>query len=58
MAFDKKLVLIDERCVLTRSDIDTFKFAKSKDETVKYSTEKDGFVACLRMAMKYYGGIV
>ena len=58
LAFSKKQVLIHEQCVLTKSDIESFKFAKSKDETVRYSTEKDGFVACLRIAMKYYGGIV
>ena len=24
----------------------------------KYITEKDGFVSCMRIAMKYYGGII
>lgn len=58
LAFAKKLVLIDSRCVLTKTDIESFKFAKSKDETVKYTTTKDGFVACLRIALKYFGGII
>lgn len=58
LAFSKKSVLIDERCVLTKSDIESFKFAKSKDDTVRYSTTKDGFIACLRIALKYFGGII
>lgn len=58
LAFDKNLVLIDKNCLLTKSDIESFKFAKSKDETVKYMTQKDGFVACLRVALKYFGGII
>ena len=57
-AFSKNLILLDEKCVLTKSDIESFKFAKSKDDTVKYTTTKDGFCACLRVAMKYFGGIV
>lgn len=57
LAFSKNRVLIDEKCKLTKNDIETFKFSKSKDENVKYITEKDGFIACLRMALKYYGGI-
>ena len=32
-------------------------FAKSKDENVRYQTTKDGFIACMRVALKYYGGI-
>lgn len=58
LAFAKKLVLIDERCVLTKSDIESFKFAKSKDDTVRYATTKDGFVGCLRTALHYFGGII
>ena len=58
LAFSKKLILIDKNCKLCVSDIDTFKFSKTKDETVKYKTTKDGFVSCLRTALKYYGGIV
>lgn len=58
LAFDKKLVLIDKECKLIKSDIESFKFSKTKDDTVKYTTTKDGFVACLRIGLKYFGGIV
>lgn len=57
LAFAKKKVLIDKRCHLLKNDIEAFKFAKSKDDNVKYTTTKDGFVACLRVAMHYFGGI-
>ena len=57
LAFSKKLILLDNDCVLTKSDIENFKFSKSKNENVKYTTTKDGFVSCLRMAMQYYGNI-
>lgn len=57
LAFSKNRVLIDKNCKLIKTDIESFKFTKAKDDTVKYVTEKDGFVACLRTAMKYYGGI-
>lgn len=57
LAFDKNLILINKYCNGIRNDIDNFKFSKSKDDNVKYQTEKDGFVACIRGAMKYYGGI-
>lgn len=58
LAFAKKLVLINNDCVLTKADIENFKFSKSKDENVKYVTTKDGFCACLRIALHYYGGII
>lgn len=58
LAFSNKSVLVDKHCVLTKVDIESFKFAKSKDENVRYQTTKDGFVACMRVALKYYGGIV
>ena len=51
----KKTILLDKSCSLTKVDIENFKFSKSKDDTVKYLTEKDGFVACLRLALTYYG---
>lgn len=57
LAFSNKLVLLDKNCKLTKNDIESFKFSKSKDDTVKYVTTKDGFVACLRIALHYYGGI-
>lgn len=58
LAFSKKSILIDKKCVLTKSDIENFKFSKSKDENAKYVTTKDGFVACIRVALHYYGGII
>lgn len=58
LAFSKDLMLIDKQCLLTKADIESFKFTKSKDDTVKYASTKDGFVACLRMALHYFGGIV
>lgn len=58
LAFAKKLVKIDNKCKLTKADIENFKFSKSKDETVKYASTKDGYVACLRMSLHYYGGII
>lgn len=57
LAFSKKHILLDRLCVLTRADIENFKFSKTKDETAKYITTKDGFIACIRVAMKYYGNI-
>lgn len=58
LAFSRNLVCIDKTCHLTKNDIESFKFSKSKDENVKYITKKDGFVACLRVALHYFGGIV
>lgn len=57
LAFSNKSVLVDKHCVLTKADVENFKFAKSKDENVRYQTTKDGFVACMRIALKYFGGI-
>lgn len=58
LAFSKNLALLAADCRLTKADIENFKFSKSKDENARYVTTKDGFVACLRIALKYYGGIV
>lgn len=58
IAFAKNRVLLKDSLVLTKGDIESFKFAKSKDENVKYTSNKDGFCACLRLALHYYGGIV
>lgn len=58
LAFAKKRVLLDKACHLVQNDIEAFKFSKSKDDNVKYITKKDGFVACLRVALHYFGGIV
>lgn len=58
LAFSKKRVLLYKDCKLTKADIENFKLSKSKDDSAKYITTKDGFIACLRIAIKYYGGIV
>lgn len=58
LAFSKKQVFISNECVLCKNDIEMFKYASSVGDEVKYRTTKDGFVACLRCAVKYYGGIV
>lgn len=59
LAFSNRRILVENNCKLLRGDIDNFKFEKSKDENaVKYRTQKDGFVACVRIAMHFYGGIV
>ena len=57
LAFDKNLVLLNNSCLQTKIDIESFRYSKSKDETSKYITDKDGFIACIRNAIKYYGGI-
>lgn len=58
MGLAKKRILIDYRCHQVKSDLENFKFAKSKDENVKYTTEKDGFISCIRMASKYFSIII
>lgn len=59
MAFADRKVLVEENCKLLRGDIDNFKIKKTKDTNdVQYRTQKDGYVACLRIAMHFYGGIV
>ena len=57
LAFANKRILIDTDCKYLKADIDNFKYDKTKEEQAKFKTEKDGFVACLRSAIKYYGGI-
>lgn len=54
LAFANKTVLISTKCVGVKSDIETFKYAKTKDETAKYRTEHDGYVALLRYALHYF----
>lgn len=58
LAFSKKKIKVSTNCTRTKSDIEMFKFNKSKDETMKYSTQKDGLVGCIRVALTYYGGIL
>lgn len=54
LAFGKKQVLIDRSCKAMCADIEGFKYDKMKDENFKFKTEQDGFVSCIRVAMKYY----
>lgn len=54
LAFGKKLILIDKQCKATIADIESFKYDKTTDGTTRFKTEEDGFVACIRTAMKYY----
>lgn len=59
LAFASKRVLVTKDCSGIQADIEMFKYAKTKNENDrKYVTEKDGFIACLRQALKYFGGIV
>ena len=54
LAFGKKIILIDKQCKSTIADIESFKYDKTTDGTTRFKTEDDGFVACIRTAMKYY----
>lgn len=58
LAFSKKRILVCRQCRAVKSDIENFKYAKIKTEEAKYLTDKDGFVSCIRIAMKYFGNIV
>ena len=58
LAFSKKRILVCRQCRAVKSDIENFKYAKIKTEEAKYLTDKDGFVSCIRTAMKYFGNIV
>ena len=55
LALSNKKVLLDTECKLCKTDIESFKYDKTN--VGKFRTNKDGFVACLRVAMRYYGGI-
>ena len=50
-----KKILLDERCHLTRIDLENFKY--STNDTGKFRTTRDGFIACLRTALRYFGGL-
>ena len=55
LAFGKKLVLVDKSCKALKADIEGFKYDKNKNgDNFVFKTEQDGFVSCLRVAMKYY----
>lgn len=54
--FASNHVLVMTDCRKVIGDIESFKYDKSINDNVKrFKTEKDGFVACLRVALKYYG---
>ena len=53
--FATNRIKVCKECLTTRADIEMFKYAKTKDETIRYASEKDGMVACIRIAAKYYG---
>ena len=55
LALANQKVLLDTHCRLTKGDLENFKY--DKKDTRKFRTDRDGFVACLRTAMTYYGGI-
>ena len=57
LGFANKKILIDSSCKLLKADIDNFKYDKKRDDMTKFKTTKDGFVAFIRSAIKYYGGI-
>lgn len=55
LAFASNRVFVKAECKSTIRDISSFKYDKSKDTNIKkYRTNRDGFVACLRMGIKYY----
>lgn len=59
LALSLKRVLLVNSCKYTKGDIEMFKRTKTKNvDDQKYITDKDGFVANLRIALKYYGGII
>lgn len=58
LAFSKKLILVDRQCKLFLNDLESFKYNKSKDNLMTFITTKDGFLSNVRIALKYFGGIV
>ena len=57
LTFSRKEYLVLKGLTGVKNDIELFKFNKTTqhDQEAKYRTTQDGFVACMRMAMKYYG---
>ena len=55
VALGNKKVLFDSHCKQTQSDLENFKY--NKKDTTKFRSTNDGFIKCVRTAMKYYGGI-
>lgn len=59
MAFSNRQVIIEKNCKTLMADIGNFKYKRTKDENqMEFRTKRDGMVACLRVALKYFGGIV
>lgn len=56
--FAKNQVFVDRSCKLTKADIDNFKYDKNHMEELKFRTHNDGFVANIRVAVKFYGNII
>ena len=55
LALANNKILFDRHCRLAQGDLEDFKYDKKNPG--KFRTNRDGFVACLRTAMTYYGGI-
>lgn len=55
LAIANDKILLDTHCKLTKGDLENFKYDPKNPG--KYRTDRDGFVACIRTAMTYYGGI-
>lgn len=58
LAFSKKTIKIVNTCKSTYADIDNFKYVATKDESQAFRSEHDGYVANIRSAILYYGGII
>ena len=54
-AFGTNQVFINKQCKLTLADIENVKYDEKDKGKIK--TIKDGFVACIRAAINYYGGL-
>lgn len=53
--FSQGNILLYKSCKQMKIDIESFKYSKSKTEEMEFASIEDGFVACLRIALKYYG---
>lgn len=58
LALSRKTVKIVDTCKATFADIDNFKYVATKDESQAFRTEHDGFAANVRIAIRYYGGVI
>lgn len=53
-ALARNLVRVNSFCKSTIADIESFKYDKRRDDAFVFKNESDGFVACLRTAIKYF----